>query len=227
MTSRPGTYTHNGWRLIAASAVLGCAGALLLYAGLRPHAEPGAGTPPRQTSAAVRTVTPLASVTEQAAGGVGAADATGPAPSPAGRTSRPHEVDGAGAAGLSLSPATAAALATSPTPTPSGPGELPPPGSGEAADPLIQQVIDTAAPRDLPTADETLLLYEGRVAWLAETDRYTQVRIQAATARRGPAGGAVVRLVWAGADPAGTFLDGRPAAVHFTQNGDGTWTRTS
>ncbi|MEU9148086.1 hypothetical protein [Streptomyces sp. NPDC048349] len=112
---------------------------------------------------------------------------------------------------------------------PSGPGDLPPPGSGEAADPIIQQVMDAAAPRDLPAADEALLLSQGRAAWLAETARYTQVRIQAATARRDPdnGGGAVVRLVWAGADPAGTFLDGRPAAIHFTQNGDGTWTRIS
>ncbi|MEV7525624.1 hypothetical protein [Streptomyces sp. NPDC091371] len=133
---------------------------------------------------------------------------------------------------------TAAPTAASPSPsalaapvapgslTPAGRGELPPPGSGEAADPIIQQVMDAASPADLPASDEALLLREGRTAWLAETGRYTQVRIQAATARRKSGRGAVVRLVWAGADPAGTFLDGRPAAVHFTQNGDGTWTRT-
>ncbi|MFD9725957.1 hypothetical protein [Streptomyces sp. NPDC059072] len=92
--------------------------------------------------------------------------------------------------------------------------------------------MDATSPADLPAADEALLLRAGRTAWLAETGRYTQVRIQAATARRDTtrdadgSEGAVVRLVWAGADPAGTFLDGRPAAVHFTRNGDGTWTRT-
>lgn len=87
--------------------------------------------------------------------------------------------------------------------------------------------MDAAAARDLPAADEALLLRQGRAVWLAETARYTQVRIQAATARRATGGtGAVVRLVWAGADPAGTFLDGRPAVVRFTQNGDGTWNRT-
>ncbi|WP_369776288.1 hypothetical protein [Streptomyces sp. R33] len=111
---------------------------------------------------------------------------------------------------------------------------MPHPGSGEAADRFIQQAMDQAGRRDLQPADEELLLQQGRTAWLAETADYTQVRIQAATARRvaetGPdAGGrarAVVRLVWAGADPAGTLLDDRTAAVHFTQNGDGSWNRT-
>lgn len=219
------TTAHNGSRLIAASALLACTGALLVYAGLRPHAE---ATPPLgHAPAAVRTTTPHASVTAHATNGGGPTGATGPTPSPAGRTGGPTGIDGASAAGPSSSgPPTAPAPAMSPMP--SGPGELPPPGSGEAADPIIQQVMDAATPRDLPAADEALLLSQGRIAWLAETARYTQVRIQAATARREAdnGGGAVVRLVWAGADPAGTFLDGRPAAVHFTQNGDGTWNRT-
>lgn len=121
------------------------------------------------------------------------------------------------------------------------PQELPPPGSGPAADPLIQQALNQASSPDLPTADERRLLELGRTAWLADTARYTQVRIQAATARRdtppapdpSPNAGshelvrAVVRLVWAGADPAGTFLDCRTAAVRFTQNGDGSWNRTA
>ncbi|MGW6412296.1 hypothetical protein ACWF95_34595 [Streptomyces vinaceus] len=111
---------------------------------------------------------------------------------------------------------------------------MPHPGSGEAADRFIQQAMDDASRHDLPRTDEERLLRQGRAAWLAETAAYTQVRIQAATARRDPenstdTGGrarAVVRLVWAGADPAGTLLDGRTAAVHFTQNGDGSWNRT-
>ncbi|MGW2994590.1 hypothetical protein ACWDA9_23435 [Streptomyces sp. NPDC001193] len=94
--------------------------------------------------------------------------------------------------------------------------------------------MDDASRQDLALVDEELLLRQGRAAWLVETAEYTQVRIQAATARLDTAsstdtGGraqAVVRLVWAGADPSGTFLDGRTAAVHFTQNGDGSWNRT-
>lgn len=217
--------TRTGSRLLAASALLASAGALLLYAGLRPHAE---ATPPLgRASAAVRTATPYAAETAHAATGVGATGATGPAPSPAGRTDGPAGIAGASTASTGSSgPATAPALASATSPMPSGPGELPPPGSGEAADPIIQHVMDAATPRDLPATDEALLLSQGRSAWLAETARYTQVRIQAATARREGGRGAVVRLVWAGADPAGTLLDGRPAAVHFTQNGDGTWTRS-
>ncbi|MFI5831978.1 hypothetical protein ACIA6C_32785 [Streptomyces sp. NPDC051578] len=117
--------------------------------------------------------------------------------------------------------------------------ELPPPGSGPAADPIIQQALDRASAPHLPPDDERRLLEIGRRAWLTETGGYTQVRIQAATARRDTTAStavvagdrqpvrAVVRLVWAGADPAGTFLDGRTATVTFTQNGDGSWNRIS
>ncbi|MFI8345266.1 hypothetical protein ACIF8W_35135 [Streptomyces sp. NPDC085639] len=67
----------------------------------------------------------------------------------------------------------------------------------------------------------------GCAAWLAETARYTQGRIQATTARReSDRDGSVVRLVWAGADPAGTYLDGRTAALHYIRSGEGSWTRT-
>ncbi|WP_405444597.1 hypothetical protein [Streptomyces erythrochromogenes] len=129
-------------------------------------------------------------------------------------------------------PASAAPTAASPSPagSPVGAapaGELPPPGEGPAADPLIQQALDRASRPDLLPADEQQLLTAGRAAWLAETVRYTQVRIQAATARRTPdRDGAVVRLVWAGADPAGTYLDGRTAALHYIHSGEGSWTRT-
>ncbi|MCX5174271.1 hypothetical protein [Streptomyces virginiae] len=130
-------------------------------------------------------------------------------------------------------PATAAPTATAPSPADAMPGgaapasQLPPPGEGPAADPLIQQALDRAGRSDLPPADEQHLVTVGRAAWLAETVRYTQVRIQATTARREPdRDGAVVRLVWAGADPAGTYLDGRTAALHYIRNGEGSWTRT-
>ncbi|MGW6842122.1 hypothetical protein [Streptomyces sp. NPDC054958] len=130
-------------------------------------------------------------------------------------------------------PAAATPTATAPSPADATPGgaapasELPPPGSGPAADPLIQQALDRAGRSDLPPADEQHLVTAGRAAWLAETVRYTQVRIQAVTARReSDRDGAVVRLVWAGADPAGTYLDGRTAALHYIRNGEGSWTRT-
>ncbi|MER6521824.1 MULTISPECIES: hypothetical protein [unclassified Streptomyces] len=117
----------------------------------------------------------------------------------------------------------------------SAPDELPPPDSGPAADPIIQRALDRVSAPDLPARDEQRLLTLGRTAWLGETARYARVRIQAATARRdttptpqastGAPVRAVVRLVWAGADPAGTFLDGRTATVLYTQNGAGAWNR--
>ncbi|MGW5342917.1 hypothetical protein [Streptomyces sp. NPDC004050] len=86
--------------------------------------------------------------------------------------------------------------------------------------------MDRATRPDLPPRDEQQLLEMGRAAWLAETAGYTQVRIQAATARRADVPGrAVVRLVWAGADRAGTFLDGRPATLTYAQDGQ-QWTLT-
>ncbi|MFE0916071.1 hypothetical protein, partial [Streptomyces sp. NPDC058812] len=118
------------------------------------------------------------------------------------------------------------ATATSPADAASV-SELPPPGEGPTADALIQQALDRASRSDLPPADEHHLVTVGRAAWLAETVRYTQIRIQATTARREPdRDGAVVRLVWAGADPAGTYLDGRTAALHYIRCGEGSWTRT-
>ncbi|MER7828032.1 hypothetical protein ABTX85_36365 [Streptomyces sp. NPDC096097] len=133
------------------------------------------------------------------------------------------------------SPQRVAAAPTATTPSPAGAtpvdavpaSELPPPGEGPAADPLIQQALDLAGRPDLPPADEQHLVTAGRAAWPAETVRYTQVRIQAVTARRETdSDGAVVRVVWAGADPAGTYLDGRTAALHYIRNGEGSWTRT-
>ncbi|MFE9933552.1 hypothetical protein [Streptomyces sp. NPDC005533] len=129
------------------------------------------------------------------------------------------------AAGASASDVSPRAVTTTDSPRPAS--ELPPPGSGPAADPLIQRALDRAGPPDLPPADEQHLVTAGRAAWLAETVRYTRVRIQAATARRAPErDGAVVRLVWAGADPAGTYLDGRTAALHYVRDGEGSWTLT-
>ncbi|MFJ8165594.1 hypothetical protein ACIRBY_32420 [Streptomyces sp. NPDC096136] len=211
-------HAWSGGRLIAAAAVLAAAGLALLHAGAD-GMGPG-------TDAAVPRVT-------------GPARPSGPAaPSAAMSVTPPSPGADAGSA------SSAAPVVPGPTGPSAGPGardggtvarELPPPGSGPAADPIIQQALDQASPPDLPPDDERQLLELGRQAWTAETAGYTQVRIQAATARRdtpAPAGGertqadAVVRLVWAGADPAGTFLDGRTATLHYTQNGQGTWNRT-
>jgi hypothetical protein len=120
--------------------------------------------------------------------------------------------------------------------------ELPPPGSGPSADPIVQHALDQAIPADLPTATAKRLTGLGRAVWTAEvtgTGRtrwpryftgtgqsavYTRVRIQAAIARQeGSADRVVVHLVWAGADRSGTYLDGRTATIHFTREGD-TWT---
>ncbi|MER7467893.1 hypothetical protein [Streptomyces sp. NPDC097981] len=200
---------RGGGRPLAAAIALTAAGALLTYTGLH---HPG----PAQQAAPYQEAAPAAAPAASA----------GPAlPSPSQAAPGP---------GTPAVPATPKASREPDGPAPqtsSTPGELPPPGSGPAADPLIQQALDRASSPDLAPDDERALLDAGRAAWLAETVGYTQVRIQAATARRNPEPGdgqrrAVVRLVWAGADPAGTLLDGRPAALLYAQNGNGSWKRT-
>lgn len=211
-------HAWTGGRLITAAAVLAAAGLVLLYAGAH-GISPGAdAVAPRLT---------------------GPARQTGPAAPPAAASAAPQSPRSAAGSASSAAP-----VAPGPARPAAGPGagngsavarELPPPGSGPAADPIIQQALDQASPPDLPPDDERQLLDLGRQAWTAETAGYTQVRVQAATARRDtapPAAGdparaqAVVRLVWAGADRAGTFLDGRTATLHYTQNGQGSWNRT-
>ncbi|MFF4647296.1 hypothetical protein [Streptomyces sp. NPDC001389] len=208
----------TGGRLIGAAAVLAAAGLVLLYAGAH-GISPGAdAVAPRLT---------------------GPARQTGPAAPPAAASAAPQSPRSAAGSASSAAP-----VAPGPARQSAGPGagngsavarELPPPESGPAADPIIQQALDQAEAPDLPPDDERRLLELGRKAWLTETAGYTRVRIQAATARRDTTTSAVgeqaqaeavVRLVWAGADPAGTFLDGRTATLHYTQNGQGSWNRT-
>ncbi|MEU9263261.1 hypothetical protein AB0D68_33095 [Streptomyces sp. NPDC048212] len=128
---------------------------------------------------------------------------------------------------------------------PSAPGReevLPEPGAGPRADPLVQRALERAVPGDLAPADERQLTVLGRAVWLAEvtgadrakwpgyfpaagmTSGYSRVRIQGLIARRDTEhqADAVVHLVWAGADPSGTFLDGRTATLRFTHQA-GTW----
>ncbi|MGW6557614.1 hypothetical protein [Streptomyces hydrogenans] len=113
------------------------------------------------------------------------------------------------------------------------PSDQPVSGDGPAGDYAIQRLLDRTTPTDLaPTTARHLTRLAARV-WLAETTGagraawptyftatdlrapYHDVRIQAAVAhQRGlPAGRAEVRLVWAGADAAGEFRDGRTARV--------------
>lgn len=107
----------------------------------------------------------------------------------------------------------------------------------------MQHALDRATAPDLPKASARRLTALAKAVWTADatgtgrnrwpgyfTDpapqaTYTRFRIQAAATRRDPhhPGGAVVRLVWAGADPAGTFLDGRTATIRFAPKGD-SWT---
>lgn len=107
----------------------------------------------------------------------------------------------------------------------------------------MQQALDRALPRDLAAPTEAELTSLGEAVWTAEVTgagrrrwphyfrapaapaAYTKVRIQAAIARLDPGrpAGAVVHLVWAGADPSGTYLDGRTATVRFARQGE-TWT---
>ncbi|GGW17317.1 hypothetical protein GCM10010264_72320 [Streptomyces globisporus] len=157
-------------------------------------------------------------------------------------TSRSHP----GAAERSAAAGSSASVsASSPSASPPGRQNLPPSMSGPEADPVVQRALDDAVPPDLPTDIANEVAELGVEVWLAEvtgrgrerwpdyfTDRgartafYTRVRVQAAIGRKDPVGpGAVVHLVWAGAGPAGTFMDGRTATVRFIRDErSGTWT---
>ncbi|MDX2709211.1 hypothetical protein PV350_41180 [Streptomyces sp. PA03-6a] len=103
--------------------------------------------------------------------------------------------------------------------------------------------MDRAATGDLAPATASHLVELAKAIWIADVtgtgrDRwpgyftdpapsaaYTRFRIQAAAAGRDPehSKAVMVRLVWAGADPAGTFLDGRTATIRLIKEGQ-TWT---
>ncbi|MEU4095914.1 hypothetical protein [Streptomyces sp. NPDC026673] len=122
-------------------------------------------------------------------------------------------------------------------------GALPPPGAGPEADPLVQDAMNRAAAGNLAPATARHLVALAKAVWTADVtgagrDRwpgyftdpapstvYTRFRIQAAAAGRDPEHpkDVVVRLVWAGADPAGMFLDGRTAAIRLIKEGP-SWT---
>ncbi|MFC9595866.1 hypothetical protein ACFTUC_39475 [Streptomyces sp. NPDC056944] len=112
-------------------------------------------------------------------------------------------------------------------------GDQPVSGDGPAGDYAIQRLLDRSTPTDLPPTTAHHLTRLATRVWLAETTGtsrsawpayftdtglrapYHGVRIQAAVAHRaGPSSSrAEVRLVWAGADAAGEFRDGRTARV--------------
>ncbi|PKV82624.1 hypothetical protein [Streptomyces sp. TLI_146] len=117
---------------------------------------------------------------------------------------------------------------------------LPPHGEGLGGDAVIQGSLESAWPADLAPADERVLLDAGRALLRADTTGLGRAqwptvfaasgqalapalstarwRVQAAIARRnGAADRAVVHLVWAAVDRAGTFRDGRITNWHFTR----------
>ncbi|MEU1622937.1 hypothetical protein ABZ479_37295 [Streptomyces sp. NPDC005722] len=148
------------------------------------------------------------------------------------------------AARPSRSPRSGHVTATKPpavrTGAPATGGAHPPPGAGPEADPLVQDAMNRSAAGDLAPATGRHLVALAKAVWAADItgagrDRwpgyftdpapsavYTRFRIQAAVADRDPdrPEGVVVRLVWAGADPAGTFLDGRTATIRLIKKGE-------
>ncbi|MFD6297613.1 hypothetical protein ACFWFU_22645 [Streptomyces sp. NPDC060235] len=135
--------------------------------------------------------------------------------------------------------------ASSPAPTqlpePTGTTALPPHGGGPAGDRAVQHALETAWPADLSPVDEqrlrvlgaSLLRADatgvGRSRWprlfdsaeqaIAPAFATARFRVQAVIARRdGPAGRAVVHLVWAGADRGGSFTDGRITDLQFVRS---------
>ncbi|MFB8381211.1 hypothetical protein [Streptomyces rubiginosohelvolus] len=167
-----------------------------------------------------------------------------PAP-PVVQTSRSHPGVAKRSAAAGSSASAIASAAPSPSASLAGGENLPPSMSGPKADPVVQRALDDAVPADLPVGVAHEVAELGVEVWLAEatgrgrdrwpdyfTDHgartafYTRVRVQAAIGRKDPLGpGAVVHLVWAGAGPAGTFMDGRTATVRFIRDErSGTWT---
>ncbi len=206
--------SHSGQALIACAVVLAAIGAGLLTLA-SPHAAPATNAPTHRRSAPSWTTPTTVS--------------TAPPPAPTARATPTH---------TAMRTATGTTMRTA--------DELPPPGSGPGGDAAIQRALDAATPPDLPVSTTDALVALGRHVWTAETTgsgrqqwpgyfpahrsaatwTYTRFRIQAATARRdhGTPDRAVVRLVWAGTDPTGAFLDDRTATVTFTRTGAATWT---
>ncbi|MFF0746635.1 hypothetical protein ACFYVL_40230 [Streptomyces sp. NPDC004111] len=158
-----------------------------------------------------------------------------PAPRPPAATSTPGGPGDRAPASTPTGSGSARARSADPTAEgPAGrPNALPVSGEGPRGDPAIQKAVRAAVPDDLPKETARVLAQLGRTVQVAEaTGRgrhlwptyfppdqpvraYTRVRIQAAAARADGPGRAAVHLVWAGADPAGTYRNGRPATLRF------------
>ncbi|MEU2462076.1 hypothetical protein ABZ604_31405 [Streptomyces sp. NPDC012473] len=212
MTRPPASKSSRA--LIATAGLLATAGCALLLYALPPQDKTA---PPHSTASPIATHdTALPS-----------AGATSPAPAEPSWTPGPVE------------PAEPTAPPASSPPAVPDDGALPEPGAGPRADPLVQRALEQAIAPDLAPAEEAELAMLGRRVWMAEVtgagrvawpayfpdadmaSRYSRVRIQGLIARADPdhRSDAVVHLVWAGADPSGTFLDGRTATVRFARRG--------
>jgi hypothetical protein len=218
----PRSSARSGRLLVAAATALTVLGVVLLTAN-----RPAPGGASADTS-------PVVSPPSRSTAAVPAPAVSVPA----------RQVPSARQPSQSLSPPSLSPSATTPRVTGAPLSEaLPPAGSGPAADGQVQRALDQAVPQDLSPALSRQLAALGRRVWLAEVTGagrvawpayfsgrsadavYSQVRVQAVIARQENLGarGAVVRLVWAGADPSGSYLEDRTATVHLTRQGDGSW----
>ncbi|MFJ5120924.1 hypothetical protein [Kitasatospora sp. NPDC088548] len=165
-----------------------------------------------------------------------AAEQPTPGTTPDTGTGLPPESASAPAASATVSSPTNAQAATTAGPMPSG---APAAADGPAADPAIEAAFVRDHPGNLPSADAANVRALAREVWTAETTGtgrakwpryfpptpvplrpYTQVRVQAVTARTD--GERVrVELLWAGADPSGEFMDSRPGVLYLTRTATG------
>ncbi|GAA3044320.1 hypothetical protein GCM10017562_01580 [Streptomyces roseofulvus] len=197
--------------LLLGLALLAAGTVVLLHGGpAGSGAAEDASRPP-----AVRTAPPAATAYRPATGPSATSRADGKGPATPGRTA---------------SVPAAAGPAASPV---QGASDQPVSGDGPAGDHAIQRLLDRTAPTDLPPATARQLADLATRVWIAETTGngrtawpayftdtrlrapYHDVRVQAAVAysAAGEDDRAEVRLVWAGADAAGEFRDGRTARV--------------
>ncbi|MEV7775408.1 hypothetical protein [Kitasatospora sp. NPDC086791] len=112
-------------------------------------------------------------------------------------------------------------------------------GDGPAADPAIEAQFQADHPSDLSPQDAAQVRALTVQVWMAETTgqgrdhwpayfpptqvplrAYTQVRVQAVSAHTSGER-LIVQLLWAGADPSGTYQDRRPAILSLARTATG------
>ncbi|MFC1405703.1 MULTISPECIES: hypothetical protein [Streptacidiphilus] len=204
---------------LAASLALTATGLWLLHTPAHPAAIP----PATSTTAPTTAVSPPAAV----------AAASSP-PSPA--------VTSPTAGSILPSRVTAASTPTRATATSGATAEagVLAPGDGPAGDPAVQTLLERSTPNNLPAVLEQQLAQLGRQVWLADvtgtgrarwpayftgpgSSGYTQVRVQAAIARRTGTTAVTVTLLWAGTSPGAEPQIGLPGTVKLVQHSGGTW----